>query len=171
MSGQNNMRTIIKNLVVLFSRRSSSPEKTLSRTLTQDEEDNLVVWLRENSFLYDKSSADFKLKEKKNRTWALKEADMGLNSGDLSSIWYPNMRTQFSKLIKSSNKSGSGALERTARQQWLLDRFAFIKPFLVQLRTTRGSKVAFLCFNINRYDLKNRRTINYIDIMCELLMI
>ena len=96
---------------------------------------------------------------------------MGLNAGDLSSIWYPNMRTQYSKLVKSSNKSGSGAPERTARQQWLLDSFAFIKPFLVQLRTTRGSKVAFLYFNINRYDLKNRRTINYIEITCGLLMI
>lgn len=50
----------------------------------------MVTWLRENTFLYDKSSADFKLKEKKSRTWAAKEKELGLKPGDLSSIWYPN---------------------------------------------------------------------------------
>ncbi|XP_052761409.1 uncharacterized protein LOC128246737 [Mya arenaria] len=118
------------------------PRKTLHRTLTQDEEDDLVAWLRENSFLFDKSSAGFKYKEKKNSTWAAKEAELGLKPGDLSSIWYTNMRTQYSKLIKLTNKSGSGAGERTARQQWILDNFEFLRPYLVQLRTQRGSKFA-----------------------------
>lgn len=37
----------------------------MRRMLTQDEEDDLVTWLREHTFLYDKSSADFKMSEKK----------------------------------------------------------------------------------------------------------
>lgn len=102
----------------------------------------MVTWLRENTFLYDKSSADFKLKEKKSRTWAAKEKELGLKPGDLSSIWYPNMRTQYSKIVKSSSKSGSGGAEHTARQQWLMDSFGFLRPYLVQLRIQRGSKVS-----------------------------
>ncbi|KAH3712124.1 hypothetical protein DPMN_071803 [Dreissena polymorpha] len=50
------------------------------------------------------------------------------------------MRTQYSKLIKVANKSGSGAAQR---QQWLLDSFAFLRPNIVQLRGQRGSKVSY----------------------------
>ncbi|CAC5391830.1 unnamed protein product [Mytilus coruscus] len=83
----------------------SKPRKSVCRTLTNEEEEDLVAWLRENTFLYDKSSADFKLKEKKNRTWAAKEEELGLKAGDLSSIWYPNMRTQFfSRLFAEKRK-------------------------------------------------------------------
>ncbi|KAH3822078.1 hypothetical protein DPMN_123848 [Dreissena polymorpha] len=53
------------------------------------------------------------------------------------------MRTQYSKLIKVANKSGSGAAQRTAGQQWLLDNFEFLRPYLVQLRIKRGSKVTY----------------------------
>jgi hypothetical protein len=113
--------------------------KSVCRTLTQNEEDDLVTWLRENSFLYDKSCAEFKFKDKKSRAWESKETELGLKPGDLSSIWYPNMRTQFSKLVKIPSKSGSGAAERTARQQWILDSFGFLRPYLIQLRMQRGS--------------------------------
>ncbi|CAC5403003.1 unnamed protein product [Mytilus coruscus] len=119
----------------------SKPRKSVCRTHTHEEEENLVAWLRENTFLYDKSSANFKLKEK-NRTWAAKEKELGVKAGDLSSIWYPNMRTQFSKLVKLSSKSGSGVAEHTTRQQWLMDSFSLLRPYLVQLRNQRGSKFA-----------------------------
>ncbi|KAH3890191.1 hypothetical protein DPMN_014263 [Dreissena polymorpha] len=65
-----------------------------------------------------------------------------MRPGDLSAIWYRNMRTQYSKLIKVPNKSGSGAVQRTAGQQWLLDSFEFLRPYPVQLRDQRGSKVS-----------------------------
>ncbi|XP_041467476.1 uncharacterized protein LOC121417807 [Lytechinus variegatus] len=116
--------------------------KSMRRMLTQDEEDDLVTWLREHTFLYDKSSAQFKMREKKSRTWREKEDELDLNPGDLSSIWYLNMRTLFSRLIKTSRKSGSGAAERTARQEWILNKFEFIRPYLVQLRHQRGSNFA-----------------------------
>ena len=129
--------------VVFLFQTEFKPRKAACRTLTQDEEDDLVTWLTENTFIYNKSSAEFKFKEKTNRTSAAKEAELSLNPGDLSSIWYPNTMTQFSKLIKVSTKSGSGAApERTARQQWILDRFAFLCPYLVQLRQQHGSTVS-----------------------------
>ncbi|KAH3885981.1 hypothetical protein DPMN_009980 [Dreissena polymorpha] len=53
------------------------------------------------------------------------------------------MRTQYSKLIKVANKSGSGAAQRTAMQQGLLGSFEFQRPYLVQLRDQRGSKVSY----------------------------
>jgi len=58
-----------------------------------------------------------------------KEQQMGLNPGDISLVWYPNMRTQYSKLVKTDTKSGSGLQEWTARQTWLLDKFAFISTY------------------------------------------
>ena len=126
-----------------FIQTEFKTRKSMRRMLTQDEEDDLVTWLREHTFLYDKSSAQFKMREKKSRTWREKEDELDLNPGDLSSIWYLNMRTLFSRLIKTSRKSGSGAAERTARQEWILNKFEFIRPYLVQLRHQRGSNVRF----------------------------
>ena len=60
------IHTCIMKCLIIFQAEFKSRE-TMCRVLTQDEEDNLAAWLRDNSFLYDKSSADFKLKEK-NRT-------------------------------------------------------------------------------------------------------
>ncbi|KAH3827448.1 hypothetical protein DPMN_129385 [Dreissena polymorpha] len=96
-----------------------------------------------SSFLFDKSTAGFKYKEMKNSTWAAKETELGLRPGDLSAKRYPTMRTQYSKLIKVANKSGSGAAQRTAMQQGLLGSFEFLRPYLVQLRDQRGSKVSY----------------------------
>lgn len=111
----------------------------MKRLLTQKEEGELVESLQENSFLYSKVSAEFKMRDKKVRTWLEKEQQMGLNVGDISLIWYPNMRTQYSKLVKMGTKSGSGMQERTAKQTWLLEKFAFIRPYLVH---QRGSNVS-----------------------------
>ncbi|XP_041463935.1 uncharacterized protein LOC121414956 [Lytechinus variegatus] len=54
--------------------------KSMRRMLTQDEEDDLVTWLREHTFLYDKSSAQFKMREKKEQDMAGKEGRIGLES-------------------------------------------------------------------------------------------
>ena len=43
-----------------FVRLNSSPER-LHRTLTQDEANDLIAWLKENSFLFDKSSEGFNI--------------------------------------------------------------------------------------------------------------
>ncbi|CAC5391823.1 unnamed protein product [Mytilus coruscus] len=85
LKGLRRQRQLVRNQHLLHLLRP----KSVCRTLTHEEEEDLVAQLRENTFLYDKSSADFKLKEKKNMTWAAKEEELGLKAGDLSSIWYP----------------------------------------------------------------------------------
>ncbi|KAL4239663.1 hypothetical protein ACF0H5_000469 [Mactra antiquata] len=114
-------------------RKGYKAKKHLKRSLTSREEDSLVLWLQSNPFLYDKASSEFKFKEKKRNSWTEKEKELNLNPGDLSARWYPNMRSQFLKIIRFY-KHGSGASRCTARRGWLQRRFDFLRPFLVGLR-------------------------------------
>lgn len=58
----------------------------MKRRLTPEEEDHMVEWLKQNEFLYDKTSERFKMTNQKQKMWADKEEELGgLNPGDLVS--------------------------------------------------------------------------------------
>jgi hypothetical protein len=117
----------------------------MARALTNDEEDEVIEWMKSNRFLYDKSSFEFKDHQKKERAWLQMEQRMRLNPGDLFR-WYTSLRTQYVKEVKKREnglRSGAGAPDDiiTPRTTWLLDNFEFLKPYVCQARATRGSKM------------------------------
>ena len=118
----------------------------MARSLTNEEEDDVFEWLKSNRFLYDKSSfEEFRNHQKKERVWLKMEQKMQLDPGDLYR-WYTSLRTQSMKEVKkreNATRSGAGATEEnmTARITWLLEKFEFIKPYVCQSRSTRGSKI------------------------------
>lgn len=74
----------------------------MKRRLTPEEEDHMVEWLKQNEFLYDKTSERFKMTNQKQKMWADKEEELGgLNPGDLEKKWYKDMRTQYGKITKN----------------------------------------------------------------------
>jgi len=68
----------------LFQKHKNRKPKTkMARCLTQDEEDEVIEWLKSNRFLYDKSTFEFKNRQKKDRAWLEMDQKMRLNPGDL----------------------------------------------------------------------------------------
>ncbi|XP_071481937.1 ileal sodium/bile acid cotransporter-like [Diadema antillarum] len=95
------------------SQTAFRPRKTMCRILTPEEEDDMVTWLREHTFLHDESSAEFKLREKKRRTWHEKEAELELYPGDLSGIWKQKMGSYFSS-CSELHRAAATAVEAVA---------------------------------------------------------
>ena len=138
---------ILKLVVCLYFQRNKDrkPRAKMARSLTNEEEDDVIEWLKSNRFLYDKSSFEFKNRQKKERVWLEMEQKMQLNPGDLYR-WYMSLRTQYVKEVKkreNTTRSGAGATEEimTPRITWLLEKFEFVKPYVCQSRATRGSKI------------------------------
>ena len=73
---------ILKFVVFYISRSIRTGHREL-RFLTNEEEDDVIEWLESNRFLYDKSSFEFKNRQKKERVWLEMEQKMQLNPGDL----------------------------------------------------------------------------------------
>ena len=117
----------------------------MARSLMNEEEDEVIEWLKAKRFLYDKSSFEFKNRAKKERTWLEMEQIMQLNPGDLFR-WYTSLRTQYVKQVKkkaNATRSGAGAVDGiiTPRITLLLEKFEFVKPYVCQSRATRGSRI------------------------------
>lgn len=115
------------------------------RFLTSDEEDEVIEWMKSNRFLFDKSSFEFKDRQKKERTWLQMEQGMRLNPGDRFR-WYTSLRTQYVKKVKKRKNatwSGAGAPDDivTPRVTWLLEKLDFLKPYVCQAGVTRGLKI------------------------------
>ena len=83
----------------------SSSKKVKKLVLSTAEEDEFVEWIRDNEEIYDKSSKGYKDTEKRKKLWRIKAASMEYDLAALMA-WYENMRTRYSKLVKS--KSGDG---------------------------------------------------------------
>ncbi|XP_034021426.1 uncharacterized protein LOC117505992 [Thalassophryne amazonica] len=109
--------------------------------LTEEQEDELVEWIRKRPIFYDQSMREFKNKHKKNRLWEMKAKKMGVDAIALMT-WFRNKRTIYCKLKKT--KSGQAARTLTGRQRWTLETFKFLDEYLTvrtassQLGVTRG---------------------------------
>ena len=55
-------------------------------------------------------------------------------------MWFKSQRTRYSKLTQLENKSGSGSRVLTARQQWITDKWSFIKSHIVRVEGRQSTK-------------------------------
>lgn len=93
--------------------------------LTDEEEEDLVNWYRDNPILYDKTCREYRNTEKKNAIHAEKAATMGKTAYDLQT-WRNSMRTQYGKLTKPG-PSGTEKKNLTVREKWIVKCFSFLK--------------------------------------------
>ena len=107
----------------------SSSKKVKKLVLNTAEEDELVEWIRDNEEIYDKSSKGYKDTEKRKKLWRIKAASMEYDLAALMA-WYENMRTRYSKLVKS--KSGDGKKDPTPREDWILKNFSFLSSHILR---------------------------------------
>ncbi|KAM9328235.1 uncharacterized protein KZ484_019575 isoform 2-T4 [Pholidichthys leucotaenia] len=95
-----------------------------SAILTEVEEDNMLEWLRKHPEIYNKKLKNYKNMPKKVALWEEKAFEMG-RTVDYLKLWYRNMRTRMSRLLRT--KSGQGSEVLTARDTWVMDNFSFLR--------------------------------------------
>lgn len=103
-------------------------------TLSRRKEQYLVDWLQAHPMIYDKSLKDYKNKEKKLRAWRTVADDLGKTPEELQR-WFTTKRTQYGKL-KRGKKSGSGRVQLTENEKFILRNFQFLDPFILRQRPT-----------------------------------
>ncbi|XP_014662275.1 PREDICTED: uncharacterized protein LOC106805259 isoform X2 [Priapulus caudatus] len=107
--------------------------------LTLAEEEAMAEWIQENECLYNKKMSSYKDKQRKDKMWDDKAAEMG-KTNEILPIWYRSLRTRYGRLLKK--KSGQGATELTERDQWVLTRFSFLKTHIYEVQRRTVIKAA-----------------------------
>ena len=104
-------------------------------TLSRKVEAEIVEWLQENLFLYDRGHPQYKHNAKKSRTMEEQAKKLGMKKEELAR-WIHTKRTRFGKLTKMS-KSGTGQTSLTQLDKWILKLFKFLGPHIVRHRDTK----------------------------------
>ena len=103
--------------------------------LTDEEEEVMPLWIRENECLYNKKLNAYKDMQQKNKLWDVQAKEMNKNM-EMLQIWYRSLRTRYGCLLKK--KSGDRAAEFTERDKWILSIFSFLRAHIydAKKRTT-----------------------------------
>ena len=106
---------------------SSGSSYTPKRVCKLSEEHEIIVldWMRDNPMLWDQKHLDFKNKAKRDGMWEDLVKELKLSTPVLRT-GYKDLRDWNTKLQKPP-KSGDGARTNTAREDIILQRFAFLK--------------------------------------------
>ena len=111
--------------------------RTKQINLPRHVEGDLVEWLQEHEYLYSKQHEDHKNKDKKQRTYEEKGRQMNPPmTGEEVRRWVHSRRTQYGRLTKRLDKSGSGKPNLSENDRWLLRMFKFFKPHIQRQRET-----------------------------------
>ena len=88
-------------------------------TLSLEQEEDVVEWLKGNDFLWLRSSRDY---TRKKAAWEAKAAELRITLQHLEK-WWKNTKDWYVKVKKG--KSGQGARRLTDRDRWLLTHLSF----------------------------------------------
>uniref|UniRef100_UPI0035901DB8 uncharacterized protein n=1 Tax=Myxine glutinosa TaxID=7769 RepID=UPI0035901DB8 len=90
---------------------------------TQEEEQLMCDFLRENAILWDIKKTDYRRVDMKAKLWEDQAKAMGKTVEHLQG-WFKSLRDTHTRLDKK--KSGDGAPEMTEREQWVKANFGFL---------------------------------------------
>ncbi|XP_029308296.1 uncharacterized protein LOC115021781 [Cottoperca gobio] len=93
-------------------------------SLSVAHEEIMLEFLTENPIIWDRKRSDYRRVHKKGKLWhdqgiLMEKPDFHLQG------WFKSLRDTNTRLHK--NKSGDGASELTEREQWIKDKFVFLK--------------------------------------------
>ncbi|CAH1274740.1 Hypp5408 [Branchiostoma lanceolatum] len=86
-------------------------------SLTEEEEQDLIEWVRDHPKLYKKRLKGYKNVQREEATWQEKASEIGKTSEHLKT-WYRSMRTRMSE---------QGNEELTARDAWVKTNMSFLQ--------------------------------------------
>lgn len=127
--------------VTATSRRVKKPWKIAPPyNFSREQEEELVDWYQANTDLYDKNSNYYRSKTKKSTLLHSKAKEFpGCTYAQLCR-WIKGQRTRYGKLSRSASKSGSDGKKITDREQWILDKWAFMETHIIRLEKRRSTK-------------------------------
>eukprot|EP00745_Piridium_sociabile_P037092 TRINITY_DN67150_c0_g2_i3.p1 TRINITY_DN67150_c0_g2~~TRINITY_DN67150_c0_g2_i3.p1 ORF type:complete len:360 (+),score=52.73 TRINITY_DN67150_c0_g2_i3:254-1333(+) len=100
--------------------------------LTDAQKEEMLDFLKDNPFLYNKAHPAFKDSSKRKRAWKQMDERFVLEDGACWH-WYRSVRTMLSRAKKMKSKSGSGGANLPAALQWVWDKLDFLQPFMSSL--------------------------------------
>ena len=100
--------------------------------IPDEEEDQVIEWVREHQCLWNRKRSDYRNTVKKEALWAEKGAELGLTKEHIMG-WYKGLRDSHTRLLKRQ-KSGAGALHLTDREEWIRQKFMFLRDVGRQTR-------------------------------------
>lgn len=106
----------------------------------------MIEWIKANPSIFNKAHADCKNRKERDQLFADKAAQLGegLTEQDLYK-WYLWQRTAFTKLIQRP-ANGSGTVQMTARQQWVVESISFLKGHCTSIPLRKGVDVSIYLF-------------------------
>ncbi|KAK7075010.1 hypothetical protein SK128_010130 [Halocaridina rubra] len=100
------------------------------------QEANLVEWLQQHPYLYDKVHVLYRDKERKKRAFQEKGATLVPPvSGKELEKWFASRRTQFGRITRKIMTTGQPHL--THREKFVLKHFEFLRPHIARHRDTQ----------------------------------
>ena len=106
-------------------------------TLTEEQEQAVVEYLKENPILYNRKLKEYKDKTKRDACWRIMAERIGISTDDIKK-WFQSMRTVYGKV--TITKSGQAQAELTDRQKWVKSNFLFLGSFIARIGKTSGLK-------------------------------
>ena len=125
-------------------------KKKFTVVLTDEQEEMIVNWIKDNPMIYDKGKGNYKKKADKRIMWALKAKEVGLTPEQLTT-WYESNRTRYGKLI--NKKSGQATKNLTDRQEWVIKSFDFLRNHIHRQPSRAGVAVSTIILFLQ---LKNK---------------
>ncbi len=98
------------------------------RINSEEEEDELLGWVKDNPCLWDARKRDFKDPEKKDKMWCDKASEKGYADCFHIQGWWKDMKDQYVKLDRGIFTRTRDAQFLTDRQKYILDKVAFYQP-------------------------------------------
>ncbi|XP_055519180.1 ensconsin-like isoform X2 [Leucoraja erinacea] len=127
---------------------SAAPAKKKMRMITRpynftrEQEGDLVEWYQAHRELYVKYHSDFRSTDRRNAMLEDKAKEFPGCSYDQLCQWLKSQRTRFGKLSHSLGKSGSASKPLTDREQWIMEKWGFVRNHIVRVhRRKSGRKV------------------------------
>ncbi|XP_034020470.1 uncharacterized protein LOC117505047 [Thalassophryne amazonica] len=110
--------------------QAKKKRKKVAATLSREEEELMVEWLRDHPEMYDKRLSQYKNIQRKDALWDEKAREMKKDTAKLK-VWYKSLRTRMGKLMKK--KTTKGDEELTDRDKWILANLEFLRVHIARV--------------------------------------
>ena len=108
------------------SQTSTKPKKKKeSHRLTGEEERTAAEFIQAHPVLFDKSHEKYKDKVHRHVVWQELADELHLTVERISK-WLGYMHDRYVRIHRIEEKSGAGAPMRTAKDKWIMEKFAFL---------------------------------------------
>ncbi|XP_032868959.1 uncharacterized protein LOC116966753 isoform X2 [Amblyraja radiata] len=125
---------------------SAAPAKKKMRVVTRpynftrEQEGDLVEWYQAHRELYVKYHSDFRSTDRRNAMLEDKAKEFPGCSYDQLCQWLKSQRTRFGKLSHSLGKSGSASKPLTDREQWIMEKWGFVRNHIVRVHRRQSGR-------------------------------